>query len=694
MPLNALNPVGLVRPIAEQLREQAPLRDPSHPDWAVIDRDTCSALELAEVWRCAANTAVVRISRMHESFLMVVPSRRLANIDETRVIIRKLAKNEQSAIRRLRRANESSVARHPGGEVQRDDDGRLTLTPAEREVVRGLWLKRHCPTPVDVMRELVRDCIRCSSAPMQLLARGERAINGSARCANPECGLQFAFKTVQRLCSKVAPEAAAFARKGRNEYVNRFGIHRPQPAANFHRNERVYGDHHQLDILLWDEADLQCHLTRWWISAWQDKATGVVAFRLGRRANADLLSLAFRAYVQRWGLPESAWTDNGKDYISAQFTMLCKHLSVVVHHTLPSKRTGESHGKSKPIERWFGTLERGFVKALPGWCGTHPKERPDDVLWPMEKAHEKFVAHERGESPFLSVQQFEQRLAAWVEEGFHKDYSATAHASPIEAFTADSHPVKTVVDRALDVLLMRAKTRVVGRNGVSVDGRMYWSERFFGLRGMECTVRWDPGDIGQVVVSVHEKGKADQVIIATSREWQDLAESNYERFRELKKQERRVVRDYVEQRQRAAEGITPYNQALMEAQARSAGVSPAVAINGTPVITPSHHLARAIEHAPKPVNQNRAGVSPAVAPPSRRQPLKLMPDREPANKRERPIFTTRYEKDQWEAEQRSESAVPELREPWESDESADSATAEERIREPWESELGPVEETD
>jgi len=207
--------------------------------------------------------------------------------------------------------------------------------------------------------------------------------------------------------------------------------------------------------------------------------------------------------------------------------------------------------------------------------------------------------------------------------------------------------VNRVSERALDVLLMRAKTRVVSRNGVSVDGRMYWNERFFGLRGMECTVRWDPGDIGQVVVSIHEKGKADQVVIATSEAYAKWAEGDYETLRAEKKRERQVNRDYIEQRHRAAEGITPYEQVLMEVQQRELPV--AQAVNGTPVITPGHHLARAIDAALKPVNRGRR-----MAPSSDKRPTLVVP---PANdepetdeRPERPIFTSQWEREEWERE--------------------------------------------
>jgi len=242
-----------------------------------------------------------------------------------------------------------------------------------------------------------------------------------------------------------------------------------------------------------------------------------------------------------------------------------------------------------------------------------------------------------------------KRLVAWVEQGFLALPSATADAAPKDAFMADSHPVNRVSERALDALLMRAKTRVVSRNGVSVDGRMYWNERFFGLRGMECTVRWDPGDIGQVVVSVHEKGKADQVIIATSEAYAKWAEGDYETKRQMEKQQRQVVRDYIEQRHRAAEGIMPYDQVLMEVQQRE--LPAAQAVNGTPVITPGHHLAAAIDRASRPVAVSSGAkcdvksIFKSIFP-----PLKLMPDDLAPAYPSKPVFTSAWEKAEWEAE--------------------------------------------
>jgi hypothetical protein len=630
--------LNLVRPLAERLREQAPIQPAGHGsgaggvDWPEIERNTCSILELAAVCRISEPAACNRVARGQYRALEV-PSRKRADDIETRVTLRSLPKSLQRAIRRLRNLanyaarsmNEPMSGPHHGGAVLKDDDGRLALTLTERKVVEGLYLKRYEPGPGHLMHRLVRDCIRCHRAPMRQLVLSSRGRYGQWRCANQDCGLEFGYATIRRICLDVPPEAATLARKGVNAYVNKHGVYRPQPAANFHRNERVYGDHHKLDIWSWDERDPARKLRREiWFSYWGDKATGVGAWRCAWRANADLLALAFRSYVQRWGLPEEAWTDNGKDYISAQFTTLCAELGVALHHTLPSKRDGESHGKSKPVERFFGTLERDFIKTLPGWCGTHPKERPDDALFPQQQQHEAFARRERKETPFLSFQQIEKTVRAWNEQHFLITPSATADAAPSTAFTADSHPVQpwgtgVFSERAFDVLMMRAKTRVVGRNGVSVDGRMYWSVYFAGMTGMKCTVRWDPGDIGQVVVSVHQKGKADQIIIATSEAWRDLAESNYERFREIKKGQLRHVKDYLADRHQAAEGVTPYAQMLLEAheQSQASEMPLAAAVNGefgpsTSIITEGHRLAAAIAGLPHPGFSGEGERAPKV----------------------------------------------------------------------------------
>jgi transposase InsO family protein len=399
---------NLIRPVAEQLREQS-----LHPEASgyreEIEANSASAEEMAAVWNnIPVKDARVYIHRFSEWEKIKVPSIKNAGKPETRVVIRHLTRKDQRRLKLIRR--NAGVPKKPKtpGLVLRGDDPRMALTWSERDVIKGLYLNRSEPSPAHILRRLVRDCIRCESAPMEPEVPGARGRYRVWLCTNPACNLKFGYRTIHRICvDEIRPEIKTRARKGINAAIDAHGIYRIQRAANFYRNERVYGDNHQLDLLLWDKNDPKMELFRPWISACQDRASSVVEYRLGvggESPNSDFLRLAFRAYVIRRGRPTTFRCDNGHDYKSKAFEKFCADLGVEISHTLVSQRGGESHGKSKPIERWFGTLERDFIRTLDGGVGTHPKERPEDLLHGMRKRHEAYIAAvrrgEKATTPF------------------------------------------------------------------------------------------------------------------------------------------------------------------------------------------------------------------------------------------------------------------------------------------------------
>lgn len=82
------------------------------------------------------------------------------------------------------------------------------------------------------------------------------------------------------------------------------------------------------------------------------------------------------------GLPRMVYVDNGKDYRGKLFETgyqtevslgrlnesidtcsVLQLLHIEVTHALPYQ------GWSKPVERFFGTIENLYIREAPGWCG-------------------------------------------------------------------------------------------------------------------------------------------------------------------------------------------------------------------------------------------------------------------------------------------------------------------------------------
>jgi len=97
--------------------------------------------------------------------------------------------------------------KHPRGLVQREDDGRLALTPAERDEIARLFVR--CDFAMGRLLDYLKlRCIRCRAAPMLQLTPGAKGCHGSFRCASVGCGLSFCYTTILRVGRAVLPRAA------------------------------------------------------------------------------------------------------------------------------------------------------------------------------------------------------------------------------------------------------------------------------------------------------------------------------------------------------------------------------------------------------------------------------------------------------------------------------------------------------
>jgi len=274
---------------------------PASPEinWAEVERNTASVAELAALLRITERGVRLRIERgVYRTYQ--VPSRLAPGRLETRVILSDdLHKRIRKARRRAER-EQSGIPRKRGVVLDPENDRRLAFTTEEEKLVQGLWLERTQPSVAHVFDQAVARCIRCRRAPLSPTMPGYRGRYAIHRCAS--CGFELAYSAVRRAVMRTPRPAAVLGREGINSFVNKHGTYARLAHLPWHRNEQAYGDHHQLDILVYDPREPflkngEARLYRPWLSAWQDKATCVVAWRIGEHANAALLSLAFRSYV-------------------------------------------------------------------------------------------------------------------------------------------------------------------------------------------------------------------------------------------------------------------------------------------------------------------------------------------------------------------------------------------------------------
>ena len=225
-----------------------------------------------------------------------------------------------------------------------------------------------------------------------------------------------------RYLSSLSDQELKYAREGKNAWRDEF-MHvtkrdRPEKVNAVH-----FGDHHLGDVVLLCGHDKNGKpiIKRPWLTCNHDSASGaLVGSVVSIRPNAMTISesfcraAAFTVDSDYFGLPEVFYVDRGRDYRSLilqgrdydMMQRLDQHyylnrafcddpllpaLNVTVRHALPRS------GRSKTIERMFGTITRQYFQEIPGWVGNCPENRPYDYekelkdliengkIWTLEK---------------------------------------------------------------------------------------------------------------------------------------------------------------------------------------------------------------------------------------------------------------------------------------------------------------------
>jgi hypothetical protein len=317
-----------------------------------------------------------------------------------------------------------------------------------------------------------------------------------------------AYRTTARYLKSIPDRAKVKLREGSDAYTAKCEPSIERDYTTLHTNEQWVGDHHQFDVVVNDRG----RTVRPWLTAWMDmRSRMIVGYCIyPHDPNQNSILSALRAGILEHGIPDLLYVDNGKDFDSYAFHGRTKrqrrrgrvqldaaHAKGILGQLgCEARFCWAYHGQSKPIERWFRTVEDRFGKTFATYCGNKPENRPEQ--------HADRVA--RGEA--VDLTDFVAEFARWIEV----DYHAAPHLghgmdgrSPTQVFQAswNGHPKRTASRDLLDLLLAKPQKPVkVGKNGVRWAGLTYGqyepalNERW----GQEVYLRVDERDVTSVQV--------------------------------------------------------------------------------------------------------------------------------------------------------------------------------------------------
>lgn len=191
------------------------------------------------------------------------------------------------------------------------------------------------------------------------------------------------------------------------------------------------------------------------------------------------VEMAFREAIQKHGVPESVYFDNGKQYRNKWMKRTCAKLGTRLLYARPY--SPESTGK---VERFNRTFDAFLEESRLETCGT--------------------------------LEELNTLLAAWVSECYlHKGHSALKDGiSPFTAFRNDPKPIRMISAEELATAFLHAETRKVDKSGcISFQDRKY--EVGINFVGCKVDVIYDPADVTELTIEYegYPDWKAKELVI-------------------------------------------------------------------------------------------------------------------------------------------------------------------------------------
>lgn len=286
-----------------------------------------------------------------------------------------------------------------------------------------------------------------------------------------------------------------FARHGEAAWNKKYADYANRDKSDIPANSWWVGDHRVIDLFVINEETGK--IFRPWCTAWMDFKTNkfISIFNHEADPNSDHIFQSFKWGVEKFGRPvEGVYIDNGKDYRSKDFAggrkrqvvddesearTLVSLMGIKAQFSLPY------NAQSKNIERAF----RGFIeyleKHLPGYTGSHPKDRPEETKELVKKGE------------LMTFKKFDELFNKFIFEVLNKKASQGKELqgrSPDEAFYSEYNKKIAIRPETLRMFCMRtSRPATIMRNGVKDGdlGKYYYAEWMMGFKGTKVYLRRD-----------------------------------------------------------------------------------------------------------------------------------------------------------------------------------------------------------
>ena len=366
------------------------------------------------------------------------------------------------------------------------------------------WSKSNHLAKVLIQKKLeeeakIRGASICDRCPYNLNSRNNKKFSDrypehSFSCDRFGSGMIYPASKdpFNRFLSSLSDQELTYAREGPNAWRDEF-MHVTKRDRPEKVNAVWFGDHHVGDVELlcgYDKSGKPI-IKRPWLTCNHDSASGVlvgsvVSIRPNTMTIAESFcrAAAFTVDSDYFGLPEIYYVDRGRDYRSLilqgrdydMMRRLDQHyylnrafcdnpllpaLNVTVRHALPRS------GRSKTIERTFGTITREYFQEIPGWVGNCPENRPFDY----EKELKELI--ESGK--IWTLEKFARYWFDVIVPAYNNKVPDGETESPLQKYIRMEKANTIVPDwNTLSVFMAPKKSHKVHPQGIKYNNDLFW----------------------------------------------------------------------------------------------------------------------------------------------------------------------------------------------------------------------------
>jgi transposase InsO family protein len=218
---------------------------------------------------------------------------------------------------------------------------------------------------------------------------------------------------------------------------------------------------------------------------------------VSKTSRATAVAALIRAALLDWGVPETAKTDNGADYVSKHIVGVFSALQVEQILCPPFTPEAKPH-----IERAFKTFAHSFQELMPNYIGHSVAQRKD--IESRRTFAERLGQADSIVEINMTADELQRYCDRWCEaiyhQNVHRRLDGRTPAAVARIWRGTERRIEDV--RALDILLAEAPDnngiRTIGKKGVRVGNNEYIAAELAGLEGKAVRVKLDPADLGTI----------------------------------------------------------------------------------------------------------------------------------------------------------------------------------------------------